>query len=194
MTLRERIEKNFILSVLGLILGAFVAGLGTYRGFHQLTGAQIIPRTARVAGDSERVLAVDRLSHLENSASRLKVLEQELVEAREARDAAESTNELLRQKLEFTVRYLRYAIAQVVWKNATPKSQAEAFAQQELQLAAKMLIDLIHGWWSQQNEFRGELRFLLVRGSRDPTSSRLVFEDGSSWVVPPEIKRAVLER
>ena len=91
---------------------------------------------------------------------------------------------------EFFLRYNRYITAR---DNDRETNSIEA--EQSLSIAERMLFELVHDWWKNQNTFSGTLDFQpeIIRKGFDPTKSRIVFADGAEFVIPPEIKQKVLD-
>lgn len=94
-------------------------------------------------------------------------------------------------KHKFFARYNRYITARDNFEeNPSPKNR------QTYELAEKMLLELVQSWWTDQNDFSGDLDFQpeVIRKGFDPSKSKVVFADGAEFVIPPEIKKQVLEQ
>ena len=94
-------------------------------------------------------------------------------------------------KHEFFARYNRYITTR---DNFEASSTTEA--KESYELAKTMFVDLISGWWEDQQNFDGDLTLKpeVIRKGFDPTKSKVIFADGAEFVIPPEIKLEVLER
>ena len=88
------------------------------------------------------------------------------------------------------MRYLRYEIN----RQLLNEDQSDN-VRTEFETAKRMFVQLIQKWWKRQEDFDGNLVLnpLLIRKGLDPTNSRVEFADGTVWVIPPEIKRQVLD-
>jgi len=93
-------------------------------------------------------------------------------------------------KHEFFTRYNRYITARDL-REAEPTPSTT----QDFELAKKMFVDLVSGWWTKQHTFEGDLtlRPEIIRKGFDPTKSRIIFADQAEFVIPPEIKEEVLQ-
>ena len=94
-------------------------------------------------------------------------------------------------KQEFLTRGFRYLSA----KAADARDSSEQ-SRQTLKTDNDMLVALISKWWTNQQTFEGTLSLQpeIIRKSAEPTKSKIVFADGTDWVIPPEIKQQVLDK
>lgn len=95
---------------------------------------------------------------------------------------------------EFLARYLRYALSDL----ARVQSSSEG-DRSDAQLAERMFVDLLCGWWKAQNSELFKLTLPaepisieMIRKGEKPTDSRVAFSDGTEWKVPPGIKAKIL--
>lgn len=93
-------------------------------------------------------------------------------------------------KHEFFTRYNRY-----ITNRDSLQAHFSLEAETEFEQAEKLLFELIHGWWTSQSTFSGDMNFQpeVIRKGFDPRKSLVIFADGAEFVIPPEIKQKVLE-
>ncbi|MGE0822119.1 MAG: hypothetical protein AB7G75_08040 [Candidatus Binatia bacterium] len=183
MGLKDTVENHPVVWVLGMVVAAFLAGIGTYDGILRISGSQVVSRDAHVLADDEKALS-------RTDYEKLLMANTELI-------AVSSENEALKKRLttleshhEFVVRYLRYVTSREILDADFSQENKVQF-----ELAEKMFVDLIENWWNQQHQLDGSLVLnqQIIRKGLDPTNSRVEFADGTVWPIPTEIKRKVLQ-
>jgi hypothetical protein len=94
-------------------------------------------------------------------------------------------------KQEFFIRSFRYLSV----RDADARASSDE-SRRALKTANDMLVALISKWWTSRQTFEGILSLQpeIIRKSADPTKSKIVFADGTDWVIPPEIKQQVLDK
>jgi hypothetical protein len=97
--------------------------------------------------------------------------------------------EMSKRKQEFLIDSVRFFTAKEAYA-----LDPTASTQQDLKLNKDLFVSLISKWWAAQESNDVKVTFLpdIVRESNDPTKSRIHFGDNSDFVIPPEIKREVL--
>ena len=182
MGLKETIENNPAVVVLGTAVVAFAVGIGAYDGILRISGSKVVSRDTHVLTDDEKAMSRSEFDRLVSANTKL-------ISATGENEALKKRLTQLESQHEFLVRYLRYETSRLVLNEDASQDNEDKF-----QLAEKMFVDLILKWWKQQQELDGSLVLnpQILRKGLDPTNSRVEFADGTIWPIPTDIKKKVL--
>lgn len=184
MGLKETIENNLVIWMLGTVVTAFLAGIGAYDGILRISGSQVVSRDAHVLADDQKAMSLSEYDKLVSASTSLITVTAE-------NGTLKKRLTQLKSQHEFLVRYLRYETSRQILDEDFNQDNKE-----KLKLAEKMFVDLVLKWWKQQQELDGSLVLnrQIIRKGLDPTNSRVEFADGTVWPIPTEIKMRVLQR
>lgn len=197
--LKETLDKHPIAAALGLLISGFLAGLGTYEGALKLTGAQVVPRSMRVADAEQVILSKPEHDSLLIKSSKSLPLEAKLKESETQATNLQRNIVLADQKNEFFVRSLRYARARVDLLHLPGRTGQDLDEAEKVLKATRLAyVNLIHAWFSGQTKFQGDRNWLqarILRKGSNQNDGEIKFRgESTSWRIPPEIKEAVHER
>ncbi len=184
MGLKQTFENHPVIWMLGMLVTAFLAGIGAYDSILRISGSQVVARDVQVLADDQKAMSRSEYDKLLSADT-------ELI-------AVTGENETFKKRLtqfesqhEFLVRYLRYETSRQILDEDFNQQNEE-----KLKLAEKMFVDLVVKWWKQQQQLDGSLVLnqQVIRKGLDPTNSRVEFADGTVWPIPTEIKMRVLQQ
>jgi hypothetical protein len=182
MGLKETFENNPVVWVLGMVVAAFLAGIGAYDGILRISGSQVVSRDAQVLVDGQKAISRSEYDNLVLAGTAL-------ITAAEENESLKKRLARLESRHEFMVRYLRYETSRGILDADFSRENEEKF-----KLAEQMFVKLVLDWWKKQQDLDGELILnrQIIRKGLDPTNSRVEFTDGTVWPIPTEIKMKVL--
>ena len=184
MALKQTVENHPVIWTLGIIVAAFMAGIGAYDGILRISRSQVVPSDTRILADDEKAIARSDYDELFSAST-------DLIRAND--EIGMLTEKLVQYQSqhEFFVRYLRYETSRQILNEQFNEENSGNH-----QLAEKMFVDLILKWWKQQQELDGNLVLnqQVIRKGLDPTNSRIAFADGTIWPIPTSIKLKVLQQ
>ena len=184
MGLKETIENQPVIWVLGLVVTTFAAGIGAYDGFLRISRNQVVSVDAHILKDDEKAMPHSEYDKLLAASTELVTVKVENNSLKDQLGQYKSQN-------EFLLRHLRYETSRQILHEEFNEQNKEKF-----KLAEKMFVNFILKWWKNQQELDGSLVLnrQIIRKGLDPTNSRIKFADGTVWPIPTPIKRQVLQQ